>query len=471
MKSKFSKIFINDGLALETAQKRYKSRRDAFAKQIGHLILITGASHNPLQNYHWAIFHIPILQEPFFLYLTGINQPDIALLLDPKNQTEILFLPPFNSKREFWEGAHLGADTAGSIQVAKEITGITEISPISQLHSTLYQKLSVDSTEKLGLIWHDYSINGISKIQKDANWDLMRRMKRFFKNKNLATDRLVNLVESHWKFRLPLDDVDQKNIRTAAQKTTNAFLNLLPYITQFRTETEVSGFLNGQLQSQSSFGHSFSTTVASGENATVLHYNKNDDDLIPGELILLDFGIRWNNMNSDISRTIPVNGIWNPMQKILYEIVLDAQKEIESLAKPGVSIDTLNRHVWAFIHQTLDSRFIQKGGIAKLKFDDYPHFVSHLMGYQVHDGDPFRIYRHHPLQVGWVISNEPGLYGWFEIQLDGVLYQEWIGIRIEDDLFITESGCENLTRDCPKEISDLEKRLCLRDGSIDQLPD
>ena len=92
----------------------------------------------------------------------------------------------------------------------------------------------------------------------------------------------------------------------------------------------------------------------------------------------------------------------------------------------------------------------------KRHYDTQPHFVSHLLGRQTHDGDPFRDYKTRPLQVGWAISNEPGLYGAFEISIDGVHYEEVIGIRIEDDLIVTDDGCENLTG-CPKEILDIEK--------------
>jgi Xaa-Pro aminopeptidase len=104
----------------------------------------------------------------------------------------------------------------------------------------------------------------------------------------------------------------------------------------------------------------------------------------------------------------------------------------------------------------LQQRFFARGGKAQRSYSGQPHGLSHLMGEQEHDGDPYRIYQDYPLQVGWQISNEPGLYGHFEITLGGRRYSEWIGIRVEDDLLITKDGCRNLSASIPKEIPEIE---------------
>ena len=164
-------------------------------------------------------------------------------------------------------------------------------------------------------------------------------------------------------------------------------------------------------------------------------------------------------MNADISRTIPINGTFNPLQKLLYNIVLNAQQKVEEAVKPGVTIYELNEICWTFINNECEKQILKKGGKIARAYDKAPHNVSHFLGLEVHDGDPFRNYRKDPLNVGQVISNEPGFYGEVELEIDGTLYSEHLGIRIEDDLLITENGCENLSKECPKTITEIEARL------------
>ena len=164
-------------------------------------------------------------------------------------------------------------------------------------------------------------------------------------------------------------------------------------------------------------------------------------------------------MHADISRTVPASGKFNPMQRMLYEIVLKAQLAVQRKARKGVTINELNDRCWSSINRDLERVFKNAGGKFKLKYKDRPHGVSHLMGEQEHDGDPFRNYLSEPMQEGWMISNEPGLYGSFRIRLNGRLYDEEIGIRIEDNLLITKKGCRNLSRSIPKTVVQIEKLM------------
>ena len=128
-------------------------------------------------------------------------------------------------------------------------------------------------------------------------------------------------------------------------------------------------------------------------------------------------------------------------------------------AKAGVTIDALNDTCWGSINSDLDSVFRAAGGKCKLKYKSRPHGVSHLIGEQEHDGDPFRNYLSAPMRPGWLISNEPGLYGAFRIQLNGKTYDEEIGIRIEDNLLITKTGCRNMSRKIPKSVTEIERLM------------
>ena len=179
-------------------------------------------------------------------------------------------------------------------------------------------------------------------------------------------------------------------------------------------------------------------------------------------MILMDFGVRWMTMHADISRTVPASGKFNPMQKILYEIVLKAQLLVQRTARRGITMSELNDYCWSSINRDLEDFFKSAGGKFKLRYKDRPHGVSHLMGEQEHDGDPFRNYLSDPMQEGWLISNEPGLYGAFKVRLNGKLYDEEIGIRIEDNLLITKTGCKNLSISIPKGVRQIEKLMAIK---------
>ena len=133
--------------------------------------------------------------------------------------------------------------------------------------------------------------------------------------------------------------------------------------------------------------------------------------------------------------------------------------KIRGMLNRGETIRNLNKKVWSFMEDQLQRRFFDRGGKARRAYSFQPHGVSHLMGEQEHDGDPHRLYQDHPLQVGWQISSEPGLYGHFAMNLAGRKYSEWIGIRIEDDLLITKQGCRNLSEEIPRKIADLEAMI------------
>jgi Xaa-Pro aminopeptidase len=268
-------------------------------------------------------------------------------------------------------------------------------------------------------------------------------------------------MKSHFELRLPLDSYDVKNTLTAEKITGKGFVETLKNFSRFRNEYQVQGFLEGRMLEESPYGLSFPSIIASGKNATVLHYMKNDDSFNKNEMVLMDFGVRWMTMHADISRTVPASGKFNPMQKILYEIVLKSQLVVQSQARKGVTIDELNDYCWASVNEGLEKNFKSIGGKFKLKYKNRPHGVSHLMGEQEHDGDPFRNYLSEPMQEGWMISNEPGLYGSFKIRLNGKIFDEDIGIRIEDNLLINKSSCTNLSKSIPKTVSQIEKLMAV----------
>jgi Xaa-Pro aminopeptidase len=172
----------------------------------------------------------------------------------------------------------------------------------------------------------------------------------------------------------------------------------------------------------------------------------------------LDFGVRIGTLHSDISRTIPVNGKFNPLQALLYQIVLDASAEYQKYVRPGVSLREIGHIPWDFIMDALDTR-LKRGhaGKFKLLYDRRPHGVSHFIGEQIHEGNPGSRSLDTVLKPGMLISCEPGLYGEFSGIFNGKRVSGKIGIRIEDDLLITAKGFRNISFTIPREIEELER--------------
>jgi len=200
-------------------------------------------------------------------------------------------------------------------------------------------------------------------------------------------------------------------------------------------------------------GLAFSTIMASGAHAACLHYPTPYDTIKKGDLLLMDLGARCNNYCADVTRTVPVNGKFNEMQRTVYDIVYGCNKMVAAMARPGITIGDLQKATVEY----LASECLAKGFI-KTKDDIinyYFHSISHFIGLDTHDPylDPSgKSYKEVPLESGMVISDEPGLY----------MADKGIGIRVEDDLLITDNGCEVLTKDIIKDPAEIEAFLASR---------
>jgi Xaa-Pro aminopeptidase len=460
-KKTYTGIF-RDGGAGKFAKRRFRDRRKKLMKLENKLMVITGVPYGPEGKTVWSYAYCATYQEPSVMYLTGINQSEVVLLLDPgsKESDEILFVAEKDLKLEFWNGIRFGVGDDKSVREVQKVTGIRDVRDIRDLKKVVEERLRKQKNRKVGTFWVEGTKNGKTvEIKTDHNWDFKSKLSRWLGSWKIPKSGLVNIMQNHFGLRLPLDDYDVASTQKASDVTGNAFKTTLQNFRGLRNEFQVQGYIEGQMQMNSPYGLSFPSIVASGCNATVLHYMKNDDAFSRDEMVLIDFGVRWMTMHADISRTIPASGRFNPLQKMLYEIVLKAQKAVQRKAKAGVTINELNDTCWGSVNSDLDKIFRKAGGKCKLRYESRPHGVSHLMGEQEHDGDPFRNYLSEPMQPGWLISNEPGLYGAFRIKLNGNTYDEEIGIRIEDNLLITATGCRNMSRKIPKSVAEIERLM------------
>lgn len=475
-----SRVFIT-GLAGPLARDVYAMRRSQHLEVAEFPWVFQGLEREPGSEHDWILPGLRVFQEPSIQYLTGLNQVGVSLVLVPgRRATErkaVLFLPPKNPAREFWDGVRLGLLEDGepgakqNLSDLREILGIQDIRHQGDLPAFLDELAG--KFGKLGVFHHRYPVaKGTDRTLKtDATWTFAQNVAKLARRRKAE---VVSIAAEHYALRLPLDGWQLREAERAQEWTRKAFVELLPQIPRLSHEHQIAGMLEGLMLFQSPWGLAFPTICASGPNAATLHYMKNDDPLPKGGLVLLDFGCRSATMHADISRTVPVDGKFDPLQRMLYGIVLDVQRFSQSILKPGITVRELNRLAWARMEELLEERFLSRGGVMERPYVEgnlatlpikakahphQPHGISHLMGEQEHDGDPFRIYQDEPVKPGWMLSNEPGLYGRFRVKLGRKTYDQHLGIRIEDDLVVTPEGCINLSQDIPKDPDSLEMLL------------
>ena len=443
----YSQVFIES--PLYNAKNLYKKRRKAMLKELDSFFVIAGMPIEPGSEEAFVQTWNKMVQEPAFLYLTGINQPGCYLLLDPNTGDEILFVQPKDPFKEFWNGKRLGY-MEDSNEVAR-ITGIKDVRSVDELMDTV-----VARAKKIPKGSHAYAYF-FEKFKEDHNDRFRHQLLKALKPTGI---KLKSAAALHWSLRLPLEPERVQDAEVAQSVTDHAFRTILANFSSFKNERTLGLALDYEMQRASDGDLAFPTIVAGGENACCLHYVKKDEPLKAGELVLLDFGIRIGTLHSDISRTIPVSGKFNPLQKMLYEIVLESALEYQKFVRPGVSLKEIGNIPWHFIMQKLHCRLVEGAkGSFKLLYDMRPHGVSHFIGEQIHEGEPGTRSLDTVLRPGMLISCEPGLYGEFKATIDGKTYHEKIGIRIEDDLLITKDGFRNISQNIPKTVADLEKLM------------
>ena len=440
----YSQVFIDS--PRYNSRNLYRKRRKAMLKSLDSFCVIAGIPMDPGSEEAYVQTWNKFIQEPAFLFLTGINQAGCYLLLDPETGEEILFVPPKDPFREFWNGKRLGY-LEGDNEV-KKVTGIADVRSESELWDEIAMR-----AERLPEGGHAYAYY-FEKFRDDHNDRFRKSMLKALRGTGVS---LRSAAALHWKLRLPLEPERIVDAEDAQKVTDEAFRTVLPLFPEFRNERELALRLDYEMQRRSDGDLAFPTIAAGGKNACCLHYVKKDEPLVRGELVLLDFGIRMGSLHSDISRTVPVSGKFDPLQKLLYQIVLDAGFEYQKFVKPGVSLREIGQVPWDYIMQELEERLVKGArGSFELLYDRRPHGVSHFIGEQIHEGDPGSRSLDVVLEPGMLISCEPGLYGKFSGVFGGRRITAQIGIRIEDDLLITKSGFVNISKHIPKQIDEIE---------------
>lgn len=378
-----------------------------------------------------------------FFYLTGIDQEDSALLLvnSDGEAKEYLYISPFDARKEKWYGKRLTLDEAA------RKSGINNVLVNTSLSAKLDAALNPNISE-FGEIRKIYlDLDREIKIAEDTTTIDQKKIFAVAYNKIPVLDSYP-LVTS---LRLRKSSKELDELDSAIASTKLGITSVMSMMHEGAKEYEMADlFLHVINDSNGYEGLAFPTIMASGAHGACLHYPTPLDTIKNGDLLLMDLGARKNYYCADVTRTVPVNGKFSAVQKAIYQIVLGCNKMIISQARPGLTIAELQKMAVEYLaSECLAKCFIKsKEEITNYYF----HNISHFIGLDTHD--PYLspcsgAYKDVPLEPGMVISDEPGLY----------MEDRGIGIRIEDDLLITDRGCEVLTRDIIKEIPDIERYL------------
>lgn len=428
-------------------QSEFKKRRKSLMERIGvGNIAILGSSTAKIRN---RDVQYPYRQDSDFYYLTGFSETDaLAVFIPGREKGEyILFCREFDATKALWEGAHAGLEGAtGHFQAddAFPIDDMDEILPgMLENRSKVFYPMGRDPEFDHRLL------DWITHIRSQSRSGVM------------APGELVSLEHILHEMRLFKSREEIKLMRRAAEVSAQGHVKAMQLCKAGLYEYQIEAELVHHFMQQGLRHVAYPSIVAGGSNACVLHYTQNNDKLKNGDLLLIDAGAECDHYAADITRTFPVSGRFTEAQKKLYQLVLDAQLAAINEIKPGLpwhnahdaSVEVLTKGLVAL--GLLEGKV--KTLIKKEKFKQfYMHRIGHWLGMDVHDVGDYKVdQKWRLLEPGMVLTIEPGLYIPADCQ---TVEEKWrgIGIRIEDDLLVTDDGHEILTIGVPKTINDIE---------------
>jgi len=436
--------------ALDPGIYRRRRERLAAAMQAGVAIVPTAPERTRNRDAHF-----PYRFDSYFLYLTGFREPEaIVVVVAGARPRHILFCRDRDPEREIWDGFRYGPEAA------RVTFGFDEAHSIRQLDALMPDLIADCGT----LHCH---------LGEDASWDA--RVTRWI---NEVRGRSRSGVTAPGEIRdvhAPLDEMrlvkgpeELAVMRRAATITAGAHRRAMRASQAGRAEYEIEAELMHEFRRHGAQAPAYTPIVASGSRACVLHYVQNDGQLKDGDLLLIDAGCELDGYAADVTRTFPVSGKFSGTQREVYDIVLAAQAAAIAQVKPGSRWDAPHRAAVEVLAQGMIDLKLLQGGVAEAveteaykKF--YMHRTGHWLGLDVHDaGDYKRNGEWRVLAPGMVLTVEPGCY----IRAgDGVPERfAGIGVRIEDDVVVTDAGAEVLTRDAPKQPADIEAWMSARDA-------
>jgi Xaa-Pro aminopeptidase len=383
-------------------------------------------------------------------FLTGFEEPEsVAVLSTVGDKPFTLFVRPRDKEKETWTGRRSGVDGAvrnfGADQ-AFEIGKLeSELPKFIGSARTLFYRMGSDDPR-------------FDKMVGQMIRTLRARARAGFS----APTRIEDPGPVVHELRLHKDPRELAAMRKAIELTRNGHLAVMKAGRPGAHEYDLHGLLEREFRKQGGRGWGYYPIVAAGANATVLHYNENNVEVRDGDLVLIDAGAEVDLYTADVTRTFPASGRFTAPQRAVYEVVLSAADLLIGLTKPGKAVDELHDEAVRSLTGGMVKLGLLQGDLDTLVKENayrrwYMHRTSHYLGLDVHDVGAYRTEdgKPRPLAPGMIFTVEPGLY----VSVDDEKAPpelRGIGVRIEDDILVTDDGCENLTISIPRAVADVE---------------
>ena len=380
--------------------------------------------------------YLPFSVNRNFFYLTNIAQEHSALILVKMlgEKREYLFIDAYNELKEKWTGKRLTQDNAIAI------SSIKNVFTTDNFETMLSLVLSKDKNQYGDIDCVYLDLTSPEQKLKDNTYinDFSTKLRLEYSEKTI-----VDVYPLLRELRMVKSSAEIDCISKAIEKTNNGISYLISKLSAGMMEHEMADLFEMYGRSHGRAPLAFSTIVAAGKNATCLHYPSQGDAIKESDLVLFDLGFSYQNYSADISRTFPVNGHFEGLQRSVYEAVLNCNKAVIKLIKPGFTIKQLQEYATEFLRKEC-IRLKLMGENEDIR-NYYYHNVSHHLGLDTHDISD----RDKPLVNGNVITVEPGLY----------FAKYGIGVRIEDDVLVSNDGAIVLSDSIVKEIDEIEKMM------------
>ena len=385
---------------------------------------------------------MPFKQATDILWLSGVDQEDSVLVIfrDAKRNEdkELPFLTETNDLIAVWEGEKL------TKKQAFEVSGIQTVYWLSEFDTIMKSLMS--QTENVYLLTQEHLRRNTPVQTREMR--LNAELKTIFPNHNYK--RSAPFLN---KLRAVKTALEIEVMKIAAEITAAGFNRVLKFLKPDCWEHEIEAEFIHEFVKRRSRGFAYSPIIGSGSNACVLHYLENNKRCISGDLVLIDVGAEYANYACDVTRCFPVNGKFTDRQREVYESVLRVEKASIELLKPGAILSEYHKRVGDIMTKELINLNLLSQEEVDNQDPSWPaykkyfmHGTSHYLGLDVHD---YGLWDGSLMEVGMVFTCEPGIY----------IPEEGIGIRIEDDILITSNGYVNLTKEIPKEVSEIEAAM------------
>jgi Xaa-Pro aminopeptidase len=398
----------------------YKNRRESLMTSLnnGDIVIVFAAENPPgFQRFD---------QNKNFLYLTGLTDLPEAIYVCSKNAdktNEMLFIQRNIEDKIVWDGAKMYPNEA------TQICGIEKVRFLDEFEEEIL--FTLHTGQKVFL---NYTINRLKKPLSKPLFFVSKVRDRFL---HLTYSDITSLIKP---LRQIKDETEIANIRKAIEVTGFGLNSIFTTAKSGMYEYELEAMIQFDIRKRGLKNFGFAPIIGCGINAATLHYHNNDTQIQKGQLVLCDVGASYNGYSADITRTFPIDKKFTTRQAAIYTEVLNCQKTIITMIKPGVTMTQLNEKTAELLGASLVKLGLITDPADYRKY--YMHSIGHQLGMDCHDiGD-----RNATLVAGMVLTVEPGIY----------IPEENIGIRIEDDILVTKKGHENLSIGIPKEIGDLE---------------